>query len=158
MLSLRIANTAALIFFGVALALANVWISAARSTIPLELDDRVLAREIRTEKHPGNDDVYLLHLDPSGLTQVDRNVYEAAREDDSLRKGSWSRTLIIGANPFDLEWSTDFRGMVIAMPLTLVVLLLTAVGVLLSGGTCAHGELRGKFSPGNEQEQLEISP
>jgi hypothetical protein len=118
-----------LFFLAVALALANVWISAVRSTIPVKFDDRVVSREVRTEKHPGNDDVCLLYLDPAGLTQVDRRVYEAVQDGDSLQKASWSRTLNIGANSFELKWSIDCRGMVIAMPLTLAVILLTGTVV-----------------------------
>lgn len=127
---LRIANITVLLFIGVAFATTNVWISALRSTIPAQLDDRVVAKEIRTEKHPGKDDVYLLQLDPGGLTQVDRHVYEAVQDGDTIQKESWSRTLRVRSNPFALGWSTDFHGMVIAMPLTLAVLLLAAVGVI----------------------------
>lgn len=117
-----------LLALGALLAGGNLWFAAQRSTIPLQLDVRVLRKEVRREKHPGRDDVLLLHLDPPRVLQVDRPVFAAARVGDRyrLQKRAWSRHLEHGDDVTMLSWSKDFQGMTKAMPIVLLVLLATA--------------------------------
>jgi hypothetical protein len=105
------------------LAGANVWFAAARSLIPLEVDGVVVRKEIRREKHPGRDDVWLIGMRGQSLMQVDQAVFDHVAVGDHLRKQRWSRSLDNNAQPFDLDWSADTRGMVWAMPLILAVML-----------------------------------
>lgn len=116
---------ATLFLLGVLLAVANVWFAAARSTIPLRLDDKVVAKRQLSEKHPGTDDVYLLELNQQGRVQVDKHVFDAVKEEERVRKESWSRKLEHDGHTFDLEWSTDLLGMLWTMPGSLIVMLVT---------------------------------
>jgi hypothetical protein len=68
------------------LAGANTWFTAARSTIPLALDTKVLSKEIRREKHEGKDDVCLLELEGLGQIQVDREIYDSVAVGETLEK------------------------------------------------------------------------
>ena len=52
----RFSAMVTLFLLGVVLAVANIWIAAARSTIPLRLDDEVIEMRQLREKHPGKDD------------------------------------------------------------------------------------------------------
>ena len=100
----------------------NLWFAAARSTIPLALEGVVRNKELRREKHPGVDDVYLLHLDRSGAIPVDRSVFDHVQPGDLLRKPRWSRQLQAGNRYVPLSWSDDSRGMLVAMPVAWAVI------------------------------------
>jgi hypothetical protein len=52
-----------LLALAVVLAAGNVWFAAARSTIPLAIDAEVKRKEVRHEKHPPRDDVWILDLE-----------------------------------------------------------------------------------------------
>ena len=114
-----------LFLLGTVLAVANFWFAAARSTIPLHLDDQIVGRQQRREKHPGKDDVYLLDLRHQGVIQVDKDVFEAVSNGATIRKARWSRQLEHDERSTDLEWSEDFRGMLLTMPGALLVMLVT---------------------------------
>ena len=122
---LKLLAMATLFLLGVLLAVANVWFAAARSTIPLRLDGKVVAKRQLSEKHPGRDDVYLLELNQQGWVQVDKHVFDAVKEEERIRKESWSPHLEHDGHATDLEWSTDLRGMLWTMPGSLIVMLVT---------------------------------
>lgn len=131
--------TAVLLLFVLAaiFAVANIWYTAVRSTIPLALDTTVLSKEVRREKHEGKDDVYLLELEGLGLTQVDREIYERTDVGEALRKERLSRELRHGNQLLTVHWSRDCLGMLTAMPLclgSLAVLLIMALGSARSDG------------------------
>jgi len=71
----------------------------------------------------------LLHLKTGRVLQVDKIVYDAVNEGESMWKGAWSRHLQHDGHHIELKWSRDFDGMVIAMPAILVVTLATALCV-----------------------------
>lgn len=123
----RLFTIAGLLAAAVALALGNVWFTAARSTIPLALHGVVKAKEVRREKHPGHDDVFLLALDSGRSLQVDAAVYQAVTKGESLSKSPWSEQLVHGHRTLALAWSADARGMFAAMPATILVMLALAV-------------------------------
>ena len=116
---------ATLLLLGVTLAVANVWFAATRSTIPLWLDGKVVAKRQLNEKHPGKDDVYLLDLHQQGPVQVDKHVFDAVNEGETIRKERWSRQLEHNGHVADLEWSADLHGMLWTMPGSLIVMLVT---------------------------------
>lgn len=106
------------------LAAGNLWVTAARSLIPLAVDARVLTRETRPEKHPGIDDVYLLHLVGGATLQVDQAVYDLVDQGDEIGKPAWSRRFQCGGKVHTLRLSTDFHGMLCLMPATLAIAVL----------------------------------
>lgn len=124
-MSPRTITYACLLLVGLPLAAGNVWFAAKRSTIPLQLDARVVRKEVRREKHPGEDDVFLLQLSPGRLLQVDEALFRAVNEGAALRKDAWSRRLEANGRTIELGWSCDFRGMLIAMPTLFVILAAT---------------------------------
>ena len=85
MLSRKVIPTLVIFALGVLLAGANTWFTAARSTIPLALDTKVLSKEVRLEKHEGHDDVCLLELESIGWIQVDRAIYDAVAVGETLQ-------------------------------------------------------------------------
>lgn len=114
-----------------AFASANIWFAAARSTIPLELHGNITQTERLIEKTPGIDDVYIVTLDLDRRIQVDSPVFDAVAAHQSVNKRAWSQTIEIDGKRIDLAWSSDFRGMLWAMPLTVaacVLLGMIAVG------------------------------
>jgi hypothetical protein len=123
----EVLTAAALLIMAGGLATANIWIGAARSTIPLQLDAVVSDKEVRHEKHPPKDDVCLLNLGPYGTIHADRDVFDRVAMNDRLRKTRWSRLLFVNEKPLELKFSADASGMLRAMPLALLISLVTAV-------------------------------
>ena len=112
------------LLFALAVLLAglNTWFTAARSTIPLVLDSKVLSKEIRREKHEGKDDVCLLDLEGLGQMQVDREIYDSVGVGEALKKVRRSHELRHGDKVLPLHWSSDHLGMLAAMPVCLGLL------------------------------------
>lgn len=123
---LKLISAVVLVALGLGLAAANLWFTAARSTIPLALDDMVIAAETRREKHPGHDDVYLIELQSRRSVQVDEAVYRAISVGQRLQKPRWSRQLAHDSHVLPLTWSRDFLGMTAAMPIVLLIVAATA--------------------------------
>lgn len=111
-----------LLTLGLGLAGANVWFTAARSTIPLRLEGTVTNTEVRREKHPGRDDVFLIKLQSQPAIQVDEPVYRAMAIGQRVAKPRWSRQLRIDDRTLPLAWSRDCGGMIASMPMVLLVL------------------------------------
>src|SRR5687768_14043032 len=82
-----------LLLLAISMAAGNVWIAAARSTIPLALSERIALKEVRREKHPGKDDVHLFHLASGKTLHVDAAVYETLAASEFVRKSAWSTEL-----------------------------------------------------------------
>jgi hypothetical protein len=104
----------------------NVWIAAARSTIPVQLEEEIANKEMRREKHPGRDDVYLLRLESGKTLQVDGAVFDAVNVGESISKQAWSKQLVVEGRTIEMKWSSDLRGMLWAMPAIWVALAATA--------------------------------
>lgn len=128
MRSTSLFTAALLLLVAAAFCAGNLWFAAVRSTIPLDLDGVVRSKELRREKHPGVDDVYLLELD-RGWIVVDRSVFDSVQPGDLLRKPRWSRQLQVGSRTVRLIWSADMRGMLVAMPCVFVVVAATIAAV-----------------------------
>ena len=112
------------------LAGVNTWYTAARSTIPLRLDTKVLSKEVRHEKHEGQDDVCLLELEGLGQMQVDHEFYERVTVGETLKKERMSHELQHGDKLLALHWSHDHRGMCLAMPICLGILAVSLIAAL----------------------------
>lgn len=105
-----------------ALCLGNLWFTLVRSTIPLELDGKVEAVEVLTEKHPGLDDVYIVQIGDREI-HVDEAVANNLRVGDQIQKNSWTYEILNlsdAGNSIRLSPSRDFWGMVKTMPVVLV--------------------------------------
>ncbi len=111
-----------LLAMGALLVVGNLWFTAARSTIPLSIDGRVVACEVRHEKHPGVDDVCLVTLEDGRVLHVDRPLFDSVDEGQVLQKAAWQRSLDCDGNVWPLDWSADARGMWPAMAVACVAL------------------------------------
>lgn len=116
------AAAVALLVFGLALVGGNLYETLRRSTIPLSLEGEVRDVELRREKHPGIDDVHLLEFS-FGSVHVDAAVAERIGEGDILQKDAWSRELTVNGARTNVEFSRDFRGMLVVMPVVTIVLV-----------------------------------
>jgi len=117
---------------GVALTAGNLWITLARSTIPFSLNHRIIDREVRYEKHPGQDDVCFLSYDDGRQVHVDEAVFRATQLGDHLAKSAWETDLQIRSvngsqNQITLQPSADFWGMLWVMSAVVLVLTLLAI-------------------------------
>ncbi len=135
MLSSKLWPLAGLLLIAVALAAGNLWFTAARSTIPLALNSKIVELEIRNEKHPGFDDVFFIHLDDGRRLHVDRPVFQSVKVGDLVQKPSFEHVLNIARNgeplpPVELTPSADHSGMHTVMPLAL------GVAIALAGVAC----------------------
>ncbi|HUE75082.1 MAG TPA: hypothetical protein VMP01_29710 [Pirellulaceae bacterium] len=118
--------TAVLLYLvGLMLAAANLWFTAARSTIPIALDGVISSTAMGREKHAGLDDVFWIRLGSQPAIQVDEPVYRAVAIGQRLEKPRWSKQLRVGGHTFALTWSQDFRGMIAAMPIVLGIVAAT---------------------------------
>lgn len=102
----------------------NLWVTLSRSLIPQPISSRVQSVEVRREKHPGVDDVFIVGLE-TGKVVVDFEVADLLRIGGSIRKEAFSREAIVDRNVVSLETSRDFGRMLIAMPLLLFCAVLT---------------------------------
>jgi len=125
-----------LLVLATALAVANVWFTAARSTIPLAVSGAVVRKEVRQEKHPPRDSVWLVRLDGQQVVQVDQAVFDAVEVGDDLRKERWSRKLLCNQQAIELDWSADTRGMLWAMPLSVGIIFAAALPLCVSPILC----------------------
>lgn len=114
-----------LLVAALALAAGNLWVTLARSTIPLAIDGRISDIELRFEKTRGVDDVYLVSVGDRTI-HVDAAVGPKLEVGDHLRKTRWERHLHTDDRTIPLSPSRDFRRMLATMPLVLI-----AVTVLL---------------------------
>ena len=94
----------------------NVVVTAHRSLIPVAVDGTVTAIEVRPEKHPGVDDVWLVTIGERRL-HVDAEAAKTLTPGSRLAKAAWARTLSVDARPLRLELSRDARAMLVVMPL-----------------------------------------
>ena len=119
-----------LLILAILFAGANVWYSAARSTVPLELNDVLTAKDRLLEKIPGVDDVYLLNFESGQHIHVDRHVFDAVDIHQRLSKHRLDHRLQIDDHEIVLSMSSDFYGMVWVMPMTVLICItvgLTAI-------------------------------
>lgn len=127
---MRSLNLSLLVAIFFLLALGNVIVTAQRSLIPLAIDAKIVALEMRREKHPGKDDVYLVtfanpHSTPSTL-QIDQDIARELKVGNRIKKAAWQDTLNIDDRTLQLQYSTDFVGMIQAMPVAIILAIAVA--------------------------------
>ncbi|GAB2858087.1 hypothetical protein GCM10027026_04800 [Myroides odoratimimus subsp. xuanwuensis] len=104
------------------------WTLVDRSTIPTELHGTVTAVEMRHEKHPGVDDVWLISVDDGGLRHVDSDVADLLEVGASVEKDAWDTTLTVNGDPHPLSLSEHARAMLAFAPV--IVLVIAALTLL----------------------------
>ena len=116
-----------LLALAVALAAGNLLITARRSAIPLPLQGTVTRVEVRPEKHPGKDDVYLVHLESGDVVELDAELAKQLSPGATVSKGAGDRTLMVNGEAVGLYCSRDFYGMMVTMPIAMALLLAAAI-------------------------------
>ena len=107
----------ALLFSAMGLATA-----ARRSLIPTAVHGRVTNIEVRREKHPGRDDVYLVAVEGRSRV-VDRPVAEVVATGDQVDKDRWDARLQTSRGSRPLRYSDDVRGLLATLPVVLAAVL-----------------------------------
>lgn len=113
----------AVVLTGVVFAALAAWTLFARSTIPVEFDGVVTSIELRHEKHPGVDDVWMVAVDDGRARHVDRDVAALVKEGDTISKRAWDRALMVNGDAHEVSVSDDARAMFGLAP---------ALGILVS--------------------------
>ncbi|WP_243059398.1 hypothetical protein [Nocardioides sp. SR21] len=113
----------ALAVTGVLFAALAAWTLVARSTIPAELDGTVTGIELRHEKHPGVDDVWMISVDDGDLRHVDTHVADLVDVGDAVEKSAWDTSLLVNGEPRPLSLSDDARAMLLLAPIIAVVVV-----------------------------------
>jgi hypothetical protein len=103
---------------GLLLAALNVGATVHRSLIPVAVDGVITRVEVRREKHPGLDDVWLLHTAGRSL-HTDAAIAEQLQVGQRISKRPWQRRLEVDSAPVALRLSDDAVGMLWLMPLLL---------------------------------------
>jgi hypothetical protein len=119
---------AALVVTGVLLVVLGAWTFVARSSLPLALDGTVTSVEVRHEKHPGVDDVWMVALDDRAPRHLDRAVARLLEPGDEVRKDRWSGTLRVAGTAHDVGPSRDARVFLGLSPV--LVLAVAGLGVV----------------------------
>lgn len=114
-----------LMALAVLFALGNTAVAVHRSLIPIAVDGVVEEIEVREEKHPGIDDVWLLHV-AGRLLHADAEVAAQLTQGQHISKDAWDHRIEIDGASVPLGLSSDAVGMLWLMPL-----LLAGVAVLL---------------------------
>jgi hypothetical protein len=117
---------AALLALGVAFALLAVSATVSRSLIPHGIDAAVTEIEVRREKHPGIDDVWLVHLDDGRRLHADAEIARRLDDGAQLTKAPGQTQMTIDGTTLPLTLSGDAIGMLWVMPLTLITAIATA--------------------------------
>ena len=127
---------AVLLALAVAFAVTAVVATVNRSLIPRGLNGTVERIEVRTEKHVGIDDVWLVLIDRD-VIHVDAATAAHLKEGATVQKDAWGTTLTIDGQARDLRLSDDARAMLWVIPLTL----------LCAAGAAAAAIWRGRRRP-----------
>lgn len=108
-----------LLILALGFAALNLIATWHRSLIPLALDGTISAIEVRPEKHPGIDDVWLVTIGNRRL-HVDAATGRALSEGAQVAKPAWGRRLTVDGAALPLAPSRDARAMLAVMPLAVV--------------------------------------
>lgn len=116
---------AALVLAAVCFALLGIAAAVSRSLIPHRVDATIDRIEVRHEKHPGVDDVWLVHLDGRAV-HVDAATARRLQVGVPLHKERWDTRLTAGDRAIPLSLSHDAQGMLWVMPLTVLAAIAVA--------------------------------
>lgn len=126
------------VLIGIVLCAENAWVTASRSLIPRSINNVLVGKELRREKHQGIDDVYLLTLDNGAVLEVDQPIFEAVRPSQRLVKDRWEHILHIDQSTLTLTFSPDYAGMLKTMPAAVGMFIIMGIAAWRSG-RMSHG-------------------
>lgn len=93
----------------------GAWSVVKRSTIPMALNGTVTEIEVRPEKHPGVDDVWIVWIEGEGH-HLDVAVASKLSVGDRVAKGRWERHLMVDGTDRRVSLSDDARAMLFLSP------------------------------------------
>jgi len=102
------------------------WSLSARSAIPLELSGTVTQVEVREEKHPGVDDVWVVYVD-GDPRHLDAELAADLEVGDRISKDRWDTGLVVNGTTRGLSLSDDARAMFGVGPLAVLLVTLLAL-------------------------------
>lgn len=109
---------------GLFFIVANIWVTANRSLAMRSMEGAVTGMDRRLEKHPGEDDVYLIAWDGGPMVQVDSALFERMQLGSIVEKEAWSMSIRIDGRTEEISLSRDFWGMLaLALPAIIVLLV-----------------------------------
>jgi hypothetical protein len=111
----------------VGLCLSNLLVTLHRSLIPVGVEGVITDMEVRFEKQRGQDDVHLIRVGGRRL-RVDASAGGALKRGDHVRKRPLTTVLETPRGPIPLRPSQDFTRMLIVMPLTMLMALVSLQG------------------------------
>lgn len=124
---MRSSPRAALLALGVALAVVGIAVPLLQTLIPRRVDGTVTRVDVRYEKHPGSDDIYVVTIGGHRPLVVHREVGRRLVEGEHVEKERFSRTLRQGDRTLRLGIPAETRGV-----LTVTALTLALAAILLS--------------------------
>lgn len=101
------------------LAALNVWVTVARSAIPLAVNSTVVElawHRAKVERRFGFDNACLVTFEDGRVMELDPEVYLPLRIGDRIEKRSWDPLLYRNGQPMQLRFSEDALGMIFLMP------------------------------------------
>jgi hypothetical protein len=116
-------------------AAAACWTVVDRSTIPSMVDATVTAVEVRPEKHPGVDDVWMVTFEGSSPMHIDAAVAARMSVGARVEKGRWEASMTVDGQPHDLRLSQEAHRMLLLAPL--LALVLTGLALVRHPGRIA---------------------
>lgn len=93
----------------------GAWSLVERSTIPLALNGTVTEIEVRPEKHPGVDDVWIVWIEGEPY-HLDVAVASKLGVGDRVAKGRWERYLTVNGTDRRVSLSDDAGAMLFLSP------------------------------------------
>lgn len=123
----RLVPALVLLLSGMLFAALAAWALVVRSTVPSSVDGTVTAVEVRREKHPGVDDVWMVTVDDEAPRHLDRSVATLVSEGDRVRKDPWASVLHVDGRAYPLTLSRDARRMLLLAPVVTVLLAALAL-------------------------------
>jgi hypothetical protein len=99
--------------------------SVARSGLGREWHGTVTSVDLRTEKHPGVDDVWYVAVDGRAV-HVDAALARTLRTGDRLDKDRWERSVAVNGTRRALPLSGEARAMLVVAPLAAAAVAATA--------------------------------
>ena len=131
-----------LVALTVVFAAGNVAVTVHRSLIPVAVEGMVEDVEVREEKHPGIDDVWLIHVAGQRL-HADAEIAAQLTPGQRISKNAWASRLKVGGTTVPLSLSSDAVGMLWLMPLVLALSTVVSFGVVRASAHASQGSKRG---------------
>lgn len=125
----------------------GAWSLAERSTIPISLDGTITDIEVRSEKHPGVDDVWIVWINGTGH-HLDAAIASEMSVGEDVSKERWQKHLVVDGAKRPVSLSGEARAMLYLSP---VMMLLCAALALPRRTRDTKAEAAPVTSPGRSR-------